>query len=333
MSTLLLSKNEVNQLLTMELAIASAKEAYKMYYYKQIEQPPIVSIDIKQHNGELDVKSCYSLANETISVKIASGYWDNPKSNLLPTMIANISIFDGKSGYPLCIMDGSLITGYRTGAAGGLSASLLANKTSQSIGVIGTGTQARMQVLAVKKELDIKDVYVFSVNQSAMVQYKKDIESQSDIRVHICKTPKEAIYQRDIVITTTPSTRPIVRKDWINKGMHIIAVGADMAGKQELDSDIFKEAKIFVDSKNQCLERGETRNPIIENVILESDIQSELAAVLLGFNEGRISDEDITIFDTTGMGVQDNVLAFMIYQKALELKMGIEFNFLNEKFN
>ncbi|MDM8533989.1 flavodoxin domain-containing protein [Clostridiaceae bacterium HSG29] len=120
----------------------------------------------------------------------------------------------------------------------------------------------------------------------------------------------------------------IVKKDWITNGMHIIAVGADMAGKQELESDIFKDARIFVDSKAQCIQRGETRNPIIEEKILESDIQAELSTILLNNKKGRISDKDITIFDTTGMGVQDNTLAFMIYHKALALKIGKKFDFL-----
>ncbi|MDM8534608.1 ornithine cyclodeaminase family protein, partial [Clostridiaceae bacterium HSG29] len=249
MNTLLLSRKDVKQLLSMELAIESVKDAYKMFYHKQIEQPPIMSIDIKKHRGEMDIKSCYSLDNETISVKIASGYWNNPKNYSLPTMIAQIVIFDGKSGYPLCIMDGSLITGYRTGAAGGLSASLLARKSSKSIGVIGAGTQARMQVLAIKSVLDIEDVYVYSKDESQLKKYKEDIESSTDIHVHICYNAEDAVRRKDIIITTTPSTKAIVKKDWITNGMHIIAVGADMAGKQELESDIFKDARIFVDSK------------------------------------------------------------------------------------
>lgn len=330
MNTLLLSKKDVKQLLSMELAIESVKEAYKMFHNNKIEQPPIMSIDVKKYNGEMDVKSCYSLDNETISVKIANGYWNNPKNYSLPTMIAQISIFDSKTGYPICLMDGSLITGYRTGAAGVLSASLLAKKSSKSIGVIGAGGQARMQVLAVKEVLDIKDIFVYSPREEQLYKYKEDIENMSDMTVHTCNSAEEAIRGRDIIITTTPSTNPIVRKDWITNGMHIIAVGADMAGKQELESEIFSSSRIFVDSKDQCLQRGETRNPILEKKIQESDIQAELSAVLLGQSKGRISDEDITIFDTTGMGVQDNTLAYMVYQNSLKKEIGRRFNFFSE---
>lgn len=199
MNTLLLSKKDVKQLLSMELAIESVKEAYKMFHNNRIEQPPIMSIDVKKHNGEMDVKSCYSLDNETISVKIANGYWNNPKNYSLPTMIAQISIFDSKSGYPICLMDGSLITGYRTGAAGGLSASLLAKKSSKSIGVIGAGGQARMQVLAVKEVLDIKDIFVYSPEKEQLYKYKEDIENMSDMTVHTCNSAEEAIRGRDIL--------------------------------------------------------------------------------------------------------------------------------------
>lgn len=328
MKTLLINKSEVNKLLSMELAISSVKEAYRMFYIKKIKQPPIMSIDIDEHSGELDVKSCYSKSNESISIKIASGYWNNPKNYSLSTMMAQITIYDAKNGYPLCIMDGEAITGYRTGAAGGLSASLLARKDSKSIGLIGSGMQARMQVLAVKSVLDIRDVYVYSNNKSHLALYKKDMEEVTDIKVHICDSYEDAIRNHDIIITTTPSSKAIIKKEWISKGMHIIAVGADMAGKEELDPYIFSDARVFVDSISQCLERGEVRNPIKKNIISESDINGELSELLMGDKLARISDDDITIFDTTGIGVQDNTLSFMIYAKAKELKLGTEFDFL-----
>lgn len=333
MNTLLLSKSDVKKLLSMELAIESVKEAYTMFHQKSIQQPPIMSIDIKGHNGEMDVKSCYALGNNAISIKIASGYWDNPKNYMLPTMIANITILDGKTGYPLCIMDGSLITGYRTGAAGGLSAALLARKDTKSVAVIGAGNQARMQTMAVKEVLNINEVRVYAPVFNQMDNYKQDIESSLNIKVNLCDSPEEAVRGADLVITATPASEAIVKSEWINDGTHIIAVGADMAGKQELETAILRRARIYVDSKAQCLERGETRNAIMEHVISESDIQGELADVLVGKLNGRIADTDITLFDTTGMGVQDNTLAYMIYRKALECGMGQTFDFFCEESN
>lgn len=327
MPTLLLSKNDVQLLLSMEMAIESVREAYTLFHNDQIEQPPIVSVDIREYNGETDVKSCYARGNDTLSVKIASGYWDNPAKYGLPTMIANVTILDGKTGYPLCVMDGGLITGYRTGAAGGLSAALLARKDTKTVAVIGAGNQARMQVMAVKAVLDIDEVRVYSAFSEQLDSYKTDIEHMLKLRVIPCSSPEEAVASADMIITATPANKALVKDAWVKEGMHIIAVGADMPGKQELETAILRRAHIFADSIPQCLERGETRNAIFDKTIAPGDIRGELAQVLAGELPGRCSDREITLFDTTGMGVQDNTLAFMLFRKAQALGMGTPFDF------
>lgn len=226
-------------------------------------------------------------------------------------------------------MDGSLITGFRTGAAGGVSAKILARNNSKKVGVIGAGNQARMQIKAIKEVMDIEFVKVWAPSLEDMQKYKMDIEQELELDVKVCETAEEAVGETDIVVTATPGKSPIVKSDWIKDGMHIIAVGADMEGKQELEPEIFNRSKVFVDSIEQCLERGETRNAVKLGNITPNDIHAELGEVILKLKRGRTLDREITIFDTTGMGIQDNMLATLLYRKAKECGVGMEIDLLS----
>lgn len=326
--TLLLNVKDVEKIIIESDIISTVEEGYIAYNRGKINQPDIVSIDIPEKNGELDIKSCYNELNNYITVKMASGFYDNGIKFNLPTMLGVITLIDGDTGAPLCIMDGSLITGVRTAAAGAISAKLLSRKNSKTVAVFGAGTQARLQIYALKKIRDIEVVQVYSEKVEELEKYKIDIEKNTNLKVVLCSTPKEALNKADIVITTTPSKNYYIDSSYIEKGMHIIAVGADMAEKNELDPKIFKNAKIINDSIPQCTSRGETRNAIISGMIKESDIHAEIGQLLEGQKALRESEEEITIFDTTGMGVQDNVVAAKIYEVAKLRNIGKEFSFL-----
>ena len=176
METLLLSKNDVQTILTMDNVIAAVKDGYLAFQQGKIQQPDIVSMEMPEYNGETDIKSCCNLLNKYVSVKIASGFYDNGKVNDLPTMIGTIQILDATTGAVLCIMDGSLITGIRTAAAGAVSAEYLARKDSETVCVIGSGTQARLQIYALSHVLSIKQVRVYSRNTSALLKLKTPLK-------------------------------------------------------------------------------------------------------------------------------------------------------------
>jgi len=233
MKTLLLSSKDVREALSMKEVIRVVEEGYVAYCRGKVQQPDIVSLEIPRNNGETDIKSCYNELNEIISVKIASGFYDNGKVNDLPTMIGTILLYDGKTGAPLCIMDGSLITGIRTGAAGAISSKLLARKDSKTVAVFGAGGQARTQIYALCEVMDIKEVRVYSRNKEELPKYKQDIEENTNAKVILCDTVKEAMEGADIAISTTPSKRYYIDRFLVKPGMHIVAVGADMPGKNE----------------------------------------------------------------------------------------------------
>jgi len=157
---------------------------------------------------------------------------------------------------------------------------------------------------------------------------REEISKSLNLLVETCETAKDAVIDADIIVTTTPSKNMIVKDEWIKEGTHIIAIGADMAGKQELDPKIFSRSKIYVDSIYQCVERGETRNAIMSGDIKTTDIYAELGEVLLKSKQGRDNDTQVTIFDATGMGIQDNTLADLIYNKALSMGIGSKIKLL-----
>jgi alanine dehydrogenase len=328
MKTLLLNLNDVKESLSMKEVINAVEEGYLAYSKGKVQQPDIVSMEMPENNGETDIKSCYNELNESISVKIASGFYDNGKANDLPTLIGTILLYDGKTGAPLCIMDGSLITGIRTGAAGAISSKLLARKDAKTAAVFGGGTQARMQIYALCQVRDIREVRVYSEYQQELAKYKEDVEANTKAVVILCSTPEEAMKGADIAISTTPSKKYFVDKSLVKPGMHIVAVGADMAGKNEWDPEVFNGAKIVNDSIPQCVSRGETRNAIISGVIRESDVYAEIGELLAGEKPLRESEDEITIFDTTGMGIQDNVTAVMVYETAKKKGLGQYFEFI-----
>ncbi len=328
MKTLLLSMKDVKEALSIKEVISAVEEGYIAYNAGKVQQPDIVSMEIPEYNGETDIKSCYNKLNESISVKIASLFSNNGKDSDLPTMIGTVLLFDGKTGAPLCIMDGSLITGIRTGAAGAISSKLLARKDSKTVAVFGGGGQARMQIYALCQVMDIQEVRVYSEYQKELAKYKGDGEENTRAKVVLCDTPEEAMKDADIAISTTPSKKYFVDKSLVKPGMHIVAVGADMAGKNEWDPEIFRDAKVVNDSIPQCVSLGETRNAIVSGIITEADIYAEIGQLLAGEKPLRERDDEITIFDTTGMGIQDNVTAARVYEIAKEKGLGEYFEFI-----
>ncbi len=328
MKTLLLKKGDVRQLLRMEDVIAAVEEGYKAYCSGQVIQPGIVSVELPEQNGEMDIKAGYSKSKGMITVKCASGFYDNQRLSALPNSMSSVLLFEGSTGFPLCIMDGSLITGCRTGAAGAVSARLLARKDSRIIAVIGTGEQARMQVRALKKVRDFERIQVWGRTPAHAAAYRDEMEPELKCTVSVCSAPETAVSNADIIITATPGREPLVKRKWVAPGTHIIAVGADMEGKQELEATLFIGAKIVADHRNQCISRGEIQNPLRQGLISEESIFCEIGEILLGRKQGRTSNAEITIFDTTGMAVQDTMTAANIYERALASGLGSYYDFM-----
>ena len=262
-------------------------------------------------------------------MKVSSGgFINNPTAHGVPSGMGTILLFDARSCALICVMDGSLITGLRTGASGAVSVKALARKNAKKIASIGTGNQARMQIRAINEIMKIEEIHAWNRNPDTLFKYKADIESEFGIPVIMPNSKKEAVEQADILITTTRGKGSLVEADWVKPGTHIVAIGTDQQGKQELDPGLFLNAKVVVDSIAQCVEKGETWHPLNKNIITKDDIHGEIGDILLGKKLGRENDEEVTIFDSTGIAIQDNTISGKIYRNAIEKNVGTFFAFI-----
>lgn len=319
---IILSQEDVKKCLPMSKAIQAVREAYMAFAKGRVKMPPVMHLDVSQYNGEIDIKSGYIEDFGLIGTKIASGFYDNHKLGL-PPGIAIIILMDLKTSMPLAIMDGTYVTAYRTGAAGAVAANVLAKKDSEIIGVIGAGTQARMQIIALNEIFTLKEVKVWDIDDTAKKLYSKEMSEQLNITVESVDSVKDAVVESDIVVTVTPSKKALVMKDWIKNGTHINAIGADGPGKQELDPMIIKMAdKVVVDSLEQCKIIGEIQHALKKGLVKEKDIHAEIGQILIGDKKGRESDDEITLFDSTGLAAQDIAAANIVYKQAKEKGMG-----------
>lgn len=329
--TLLLSKNDVKALINMPDTIQAVEYAYKAISQGGVVQPDYMTLEqTEPDRGELDIKACYYPGNEGISIKFGGGgYVNNPKKYGLPTGFGMVVLYDATTCFPVCVMDSSLITGFRTGAAGAVSVKCMARKDAQVVASIGTGNQGRNQIRAISQVMQIREIYAYDQFPASAQAFQEDIQSELGIPVHCCATAQEAVSHADVLVTTTRGTGDVVQKEWVKPGTHIAAIGSDQQGKKELDARLFKGARVIVDSMPQCISKGETWNALHEGIITQQEIAGELGQVLLGQLPGRTSDQEITIFDTTGTAMQDNTTAFSIYHRALEKGLGRYFDFFS----
>ncbi|UCE09014.1 MAG: ornithine cyclodeaminase family protein [Candidatus Thorarchaeota archaeon] len=324
-----MTQQEVQSCLPMDKTIEAVREAYVAFSKGSVELAPVAHLDVSIHNGEIDIKSGYVEDFGLIGTKIASGFYDNQKMGL-PPGVAIIVLMDLRTSMPLAVMDGTYITAYRTGAAGAVAASLLARRDSAKVGLVGAGTQARMQVLALNEVFSLEEIQVWDIIDKAGIDYAREMSDRMGIDVTAKDNVESVVRGADIVVTVTPSREALVNAEWVEKGVHINAIGADGPGKQELDPMIVKKAdKIVVDSMAQCRKIGEIQHALSQGLIAETDIHAEIGQILIGKKAGRETEDEITLFDSTGIAAQDIAAAYVVLEQAKSRDLGRTINLLD----
>ena len=320
---LTLGRHEVEGLLSMSEALAEVEKAFRLEAEGKAIMPPKLYLDLPEYQGDFRAMPAY--IDGSAGLKWVSVYPDNWKHNY-PCVMATIVLCDPNTGCPLAIMDGTYITSMRTGAAGGVAVKYLARRDSSVIGIIGAGTQARTQLLAISEVLPmIEEVKVFDLHRDASQRYAEEMGPKLNMNIRPVETIEEAT-EADIVVTATTSTTPIVKKQRIRPGTHINAIGADAKGKQELEVDVLRNAKIVVDDIEQASHSGEINVPLSQGLIKVEEIYGTLAEIVANIKKGRKNDEEITVFDSTGLAIQDIICAKLVYNKAKERGLcGFEF--------
>ena len=312
--TILLTHRQIEKLIDMRSALRIAEDTFRAHGEGRTEMPAKIYIHLDRYNGDFRAMPAYVGGIDACGVKWVNVHPGNKRFGL-PAVMAVIILSDPKTGSPLAVMDGTYITRLRTGAAGGVAAKHLADPRSSRVALVGCGAQARSQLAALGEIFKIKMISVYdhtSPNALAFLDEMRHI----GISMKACSGVKECVEGADIVVTTTPSRRPIVKSDWIKKGAHINAIGADAKGKEELDPVLLGRSRIFVDDRTQAMHSGEINVPISGKIIGERDIQATLGEVITGKKRGRISKGDITIFDSTGLAIQDVAMASHVYKRA-----------------
>jgi alanine dehydrogenase len=282
------------------------EEAFKMCGEGKGKMPAKVYLSVEQG----DFRAMPAALPGCAGMKWVNVHPRNPSLGL-PSVMAVLIYNDPETGYPLAIMDATEITAYRTGAAAAIASKYLARRNPHTMGVIGAGYQAYTQILAHAELFNPISINAFDISRAAV-----DRLGQSLPHLSIKRCSVQEAASCDIVCTLTPSRSPIVKREWIRPGTHINAVGADAPGKQELEPSILKEATVVVDDLTQASHSGEINVPIEKGLYSADEVYGTLAEVIVGRKKGRIDSKAITVFDSTGIAVEDIAVAKLLFEKA-----------------
>ena len=292
--------------------IHKIEAGFVAYSQGKVNIPPVGHLHFDDPPGDIHVKQGYILGGDCYVVKVASNFYRNPEINL-PSSNGLMLIFSKNTGELLGILlDEGYLTDVRTAIAGAIAAKYLAPSKVTCIGIIGTGTQARMQLKYLTKVIDCNHVIVWGRRAEKLQAYVSDMDY---LRLTMKTTTSiaDVIPICNVIVTTTPATSPLFRADMVMPGTHITAVGADTKGKQELDPHILQKADLVVaDSLSQCIDQGEIHYAIEQKLIEKKSIM-ELGN-LIQTKAKRTNDTQITVADLTGVAVQDIQIAKLIFE-------------------
>ena len=315
-STYIIKRSEIENVFSMGEYITIVEEAFKLYGEGKVQMPPKVYLSFDK--GDLRCMPAFLPSMKAAGVKNVNSHPGNKK---LPAVMATITLVDPETGFPEAIMDGTYITRMRTGAAGGIAAKYLSREDSKSAGFIGAGVQAEAQLEALLiYRPGISRIAAYDIDETNVKRFADEARIKYGLKVEKTISVKEAVEAADIVVTTTPVRTPIVKAEYIHKGTHINAIGADAPGKQELEPRILETARIVIDNWEQASHGGEINVALSKGIISRQNIYADLGEIVTAKKPGRESSEQITVFDSTGLAIQDIATASYIYRKLISDK-------------
>jgi ornithine cyclodeaminase len=300
--------------ITPAVAVDAVREAFRADGQGRAHVPAVINLEVRAHHGEFHVKTALIEGVPHVAVKIASGFYDNPSKGL-PSGSGLMAVFDAATGMPVALLlDNGFLTDIRTGAAGAIAAEALAPSTIATVGVIGTGLQARHQVRCLRLVRHFSRVVAWGPHADRVEAYCREMRAEG-FQAHAAATPEAVCRAADVIITATPAREPLVRAEWLRPGQHVTAVGSDAPGKQELESACLDRADlVVVDRLTQCASFGELRHAVDAGFHTDR-VHAELGEIVADMKSGRATANQITIADLTGVGFQDTAIA----SKAIEM--------------
>ena len=314
MNTLVLDSDDVNEYARLADVIDAVEGAFGAFERGDTQMPAKSYIDLPQYNGDFRSMPAYLDTGEwdAAGLKWVNVHPDNPEDHDLPTVLGTMIYSDPETAFPLAIMDGTTLTMKRTGAAAAVATDYLAVEDASSLGLVGAGVQSYMQLEAISEVRPIEEVVVSDPDEERVEQFVETYDDQFDVRGGSIADAGSC----DVLSTVTPVEDPIVDLEDVGEHTHINAIGADAEGKHELADAVLEAARIVIDDHEQCTHSGEINVPYGEGVLTDADIYGEIGELVVGAKDGRSDETGITVFDSTGLAIQDVAAAHVVYKQA-----------------
>jgi ornithine cyclodeaminase len=308
-------------------SLDAVEQAFRLLATAPVAMPPVLRLDVPEHNGEVDVKTAYLPGLPRFAIKVSPGFFDNPKLGL-PSLNGMMMLLSSRTGLlDALLLDNGYLTAVRTACAGAVAAKWLAREDSRQVALIGAGEQARLQLkaLCLVRPIEAASVWARDIDKARLCA--QELSTSLGIAVSACASIDEALEGSDIAITSTPSREPLILKKHLRPGLHITAMGSDAEHKNEIAADALAAVDHYVaDRLSQTRVLGELHHAVqAGSVSLDADF-AELGQVIAGQRAGRRRAEDITLCDLTGTGAQDTAIAGLAFQRAQRMGKGFEFH-------
>lgn len=323
---LLLTREDIATLLPLEDCIAAVEQAFRAHALGQSLALGLLHGGAPE--GEFHIKAGGFLEpTPYYALKANAGFFRNAERFGLPNIQGLILLYSAATGSPLAAMDSGGITVKRTGAATAVAAKYLARPDSTVVAVCGCGTQGRTQLRALQKVIPIERVNAHSIDREEAADFCAAMSAELGIPVEQAADPAAAVCHSDICVTCTPAQRYFIDRSYVSPGTFVAAVGADSPQKQEIDPRLLAASAVVVDLLDQCAAVGELHHAIAAGVMTVADVRAELGDVVVGRADGRSSDDEIVVFDSTGTALQDAAAAVLVYERAIATGRGFRFEF------
>jgi alanine dehydrogenase len=321
---LVLSEKEVRRLTDIEELIEAMEKAHVQFSTGKAVMPVRQVVPLAEIKGRLTTMPAYLSEDKALGMKVVTFFQDNAGKNL-PAILATVHLYSAETGQLEAIMDGTYITAIRTACASAAATKVLANPETPVLGILGAGVQAASHIRALCQVRAVRVVRVYSPSGKSAEKLREELEPVMRIKIEPVKSAEDAVRGADLLVTATTAKEPILNAGWLKPGLHINAVGSHRPDLREIDAATMRAAKLFVDSRDAIMaECGDVLLAIKDGAITENHASVEIGAVLAGKKPGRTSSEEITLYKSVGIAVQDVAAARLVHRKALQEKVGVE---------
>ena len=317
----LFTRSDVERLLDVATCIDAVEQAFRMRGQGHATPSGVLGVHVP--GGGFHAKAAFlELSRPYVAVKVNANFPGNPAAHALPTIQGVLALFDARTGVPLALMDSMSITTLRTAAASAVAARYLSRPDSRTATFVGCGVQARAHVAAISAVRQLERVMLYDIDESRAQTLATELRARYPFSVSVAGDPGEATRASEIIVTSTSATHPFLGIEDLSPGSFVAAVGADSEHKQELDPALLAAHAVVVDDLEQCATIGDLHHALDTGVMTRDDVRASLAEVVAGTRVGRRDADEIVIFDSTGVAIEDVAAAVVVYESAVRANVG-----------